>query len=249
MPLHSLTAPLVATAGALRALVFPMLCLGCDRRMPEGEGAPGERVGERVPLCPSCFRRLARPAPEAARARMARLPTDAPRPMRVTALWTFDPGGTIRRLQHTLKYHGRPGLGVALGRLVGRVVAEAEGAPGYDALVPVPLGRARLLERGYNQAERLAHGAATAFEALPPVEGWIVRARPTRSQTALSRTRRWTNVSGAFALAPGVGALDGRRVLLIDDVLTTGATLAAAAAPLMAAGARVDLAVLACVAD
>jgi ComF family protein len=234
--------PLAAAAGALRALVFPTLCLGCDRRMPEGDGP----ARERIPLCPSCLRRLVRPDPDAARARLALLPAEAPRPGRVTALWTLDPGGAIRRLHHALKYGGRPDLGVALGRLVGRAVVDAEGAPLYDAVVPVPLGRARQLERGYNQAEWLAQGLVTAFDAPPPVEGVALRARATRSQTTLSRTRRWTNVAGAFAVAPGAAALDGRRILLVDDVLTTGATVRAAASALRQAGAhRVEVLALA----
>jgi predicted amidophosphoribosyltransferase len=164
-----------------------------------------------------------------------------------SALWTFDAGGTIRRLQHALKYGNRPGLGVALGGLMGRAL-RGEGAPVYDAVVAVPLARARVLERGYNQSHQLALGIAAALAdatpPAPPVPGWLRRARATRSQTALSAARRWANVDGAFALGAGADVA-GRRVLLVDDVLTTGATGTAAAAPVVAAGAHVDLAVLA----
>ena len=77
---------------------------------------------------------------------------------RALAAWAFDAGGTARRVQHALKYGGRPALGVRLGRLVGGI-AQSDEYP-VDAVVPVPLSGARLLERGYNQAEMLARGAA-----------------------------------------------------------------------------------------
>jgi ComF family protein len=164
---------------------------------------------------------------------------------RAAALWVFDDGGAVQRLQHTLKYRDRPALGIPLGALVGLAVLDAFGEPLYEAVVPVPLAPVRRLERGYNQSATLAAGIASVLPGAPPVGAHLLmRTRRTRSQTALSRTRRWSNVDGAFA-TPHAGALSGRRVLLVDDVLTTGATVTAAAQPLLAAGATVDLAVFA----
>ncbi len=245
----------MAAAGVLSELVlglaFPLLCLGCDRRLqPELSGA--------LPLCPSCLRRLPRAGADTAEARIARLPDDVPRPGRTMALWTFDSGGTIRRLQHALKYGGRPALGTDLGALVGQALADCWRGAAYDIIVAVPLARSRLLERGYNQAEALARGVAETTAPYGPrprghpevSDSVLVRGRATSSQTRLSRESRRANVAGAFALAPGEDSrMHGRRVLLVDDVLTTGATLSAAAAPLLAAGASVDAAVMACVSD
>ncbi len=230
-----------ALGHALLGVLYPPLCLGCEARLPER--TPGRQPeGEAgLPLCPACLRRLPRAGPSALRPRLDRFPGavfDT-----AFALWLFDEGGTLQRIQHALKYGNRPTLGRELGRLVGQAWREAgHRVPGL--VVPLPLHRPRRLERGYNQSERLAAGIAASLGA-PLRSDLLRRTRPTRSQTALSQTARWTNVAGAFGLRDEAD-LAGQRVLLVDDVFTTGATAVAAAAPLRSAGARVSLAVLAC---
>src|SRR5690606_16767021 len=162
------------------------------------------------------------------------------------ALWLFDEGTTLQRVQHAVKYHNRPTLGVRLGRWIGEGLRERR-VPTPDLIVPVPLHRVRRLERGYNQSERLARGIADILDAEVD-DDLLVRRRATRSQTSLDKQARWRNVAEAFALSDPA-AVAGRRVLLVDDVITTGATVVAAAAPLREAGAVVDLAVLACTRD
>jgi ComF family protein len=140
----------------------------------------------------------------------------------------------LREAIHAFKYENRPELGPSLARYLVAAFAQAPW-PGVvlDAVVPVPLHVERLAERGYNQAERLAtpFGAATG---LPVVPDWLARTRFTQQQVGLGPVERQANVDGAFTAATAVA---GRQLLLIDDVLTTGATLRAAAQAARAAGA------------
>jgi len=141
--------------------------------------------------------------------------------------------GPARALVHALKYSGRRG---AADALVSAAAADARAAAsaGVDALVPVPLHPSRRRERGFNQAEVLARGLAGVL-GVPVAEGCLARTRPTRTQTGLDRRERAVNVRGAFEAAPPPGT---GRVLLVDDVVTTGATLSEAAGALAAAGVR-----------
>jgi ComF family protein len=148
--------------------------------------------------------------------------------------------GSLREAVHHLKYGGRDGLGAPLGRRLGASVA-----PLYDAVLPIPLHPARERERGYNQAERLAAGIAEAL-GRPTLRQLLRRTKRTERQAELDRQHRLVNLAGAFAAPAGHSDLTHRSLLLVDDVLTTGATATAATHALLAAGARrVDLAVLA----
>ena len=227
-------------AAAVAGLVYPDLCLGCDRRLPERlEADP--LAG--LPLCPTCLAGLPAAPPVEAPALAEALASGVIE--RAVALWAYDAGGTVRRVQHALKYGGQERLGSPVGHLIGQAWARTGGAP-VDVVVPVPLASVRLLERGYNQAAGLARGSAEALGAEARTDR-LARTRPTRSQTALSADQRRANVDGAFSVPAGAD-LAGLHVLLVDDVLTTGATLVAAARPLVAAGACVSVAAMASVA-
>lgn len=224
-----MSSPLRSLTDAVVGLVYPNLCVGCEQRLdPATE----------LPVCARCLRRLPA-APEGAALGQIRQREAGTAIRFATALWAYDDSGTVQRIQHALKYKGQPALGEPLGRLM----AEAWRDRGVELVIPVPLSRPRFLERGYNQSEALAEGIGKALEV--PVEADLLRrSRPTRTQTRLTAAERWTNVSGAFQVTDPA-SLEGRHVLLVDDVLTTGATLTAAAQALSAAGATVEASVMA----
>jgi ComF family protein len=200
-------------------LALPPRCAGCGR---EGDA-----------ICAACLPALA--------ARLERpagipigLPSDIPAPL-VQLEWCAPFDGTVRRALHQLKYDGEQ----RLARPLGRAIADRWRLAGIggDWLIPVPVHAERARQRGYDQAELIAIEAAEALD-LPAVR-LLERTRATVAQFQLGRMERATNVTGAFQLRSDIprGALEGRWMALVDDVVTTGATLAACAAPLMAAGA------------
>jgi ComF family protein len=199
-------------------LALPARCVGCGL-----EGSP---------LCDRC-----RPALDA-RLRDAPgwpigMPVDLPAPV-VQLEWCAPYAGTVRRAVHHLKYGGERRLARPLGEAVARRWRRA--GAGGDLLVPVPVHGDRLRERGYDQAVLI--GEAAGLAAGLPTHRVLVRSRSTRRQFDLDRDARSSNVDGAFRLSSGGRELVADRwVVLVDDVVTTGSTLAACAAALMDGGA------------
>lgn len=143
------------------------------------------------------------------------------------AVWRYD--FPVDRLVQSLKYQGDLPLARLFGEALARRVAERE----VDAVVPMPLARERLMHRGFNQAVEIAR-AATRARRLAPETVLVERVRDTANQTDLPVAERARNVRGAFACRADVG---GARVAVVDDVMTTGASLAEVAACLKRAGA------------
>jgi len=142
----------------------------------------------------------------------------------------------LRPAIHALKYGGQPELAAPLARYLIAVAQQPPWTkilPQIDSVVPVPLHAQRLAERGYNQSALLAGAFARRMD-LKMAEGWLIRSRQTRSQVGLSALDRRRNVANAFTAA---AVVQGKRLLLVDDVFTTGATLTACAQTLRRAGA------------
>ncbi|MDX1741514.1 MAG: phosphoribosyltransferase family protein [Rhodothermales bacterium] len=158
--------------------------------------------------------------------------------VKIQCLWYYDRQAPLRDVVHALKYSNRPWHGDFLARAMASRLPDLESA---DAIVPLPLHRVRLLERGYNQALWIAAELARLVHA-PLVSGVLSRTRPTLTQTSLSRSDRWLNVRDAFTVDTHMLNADalgpGCRVVLVDDVVTTGATVLAAARALRAAGVQ-----------
>ena len=207
------------------------LCAGCWRGMRFIERPFCERLG--TPFVQDLGPGLLSPAALA----------DPPVYHRARAVARFD-DGPARRLMHALKYGDRLDLARPLGAWMAR--AGAELLAEADLLVPVPLHRSRLWRRQFNQAAVLAQEVSRrAGGAWDPAA--LVRIKATASQVGMTRPQRMDNVQGAFAVAPGRElAVTGRRIVLVDDVLTTGSTLNAASRVLLRGGAEaVDVLVFA----
>ena len=161
-----------------------------------------------------------------------------------TAFCHFSHGSLMQQVLHALKYRGRRDTGRMLGRMMGEKLQGCPRFAGIEALVPVPLHAAKERKRGYNQSALLCEGMADVW-GLPVVRKAVLRISPTGTQTHKSRVERWQNMEGRFRLArPEL--LEGRHILLVDDVITTGATMEACArALLQAKGLRLSVAALA----
>ena len=226
-------------AQSLLALLFPPRCVACGTGGAVLCAACRAAIrAPQPPLCAHCGQSLAL-LPQGHATAMCPACATRHGPQALTALYAasvYD--GTARQAIHALKYGGRRRLAAPLGDLLAAEARRVDVRP--NVIVPVPLHAGRLPERGYNQAALLARRCAARL-GVPCRSNLVVRVRPTPPQVGLSLVERRANVRDAFALAEGAGqSLAGKRVLLIDDVATTGSTLdAAAAALLLAAPAAV----------
>lgn len=224
------------SAGAL-GLIYPPTCAGC-----------GAATADPHALCPRCWsslRLIEQPYCQRLGTPFAvdlgigpllspRAIADPPVFGRARAVALYD--DIARDLVHRLKYEDRLDLAAPMARMMAAAGADLLGEA--DCLVPVPLHWTRLWRRRFNQAALLGRGIGR-IAGLPCETAILARVKATRSQVGLSRAARATNLQGAFRVpASAKPRLDGRRVLLVDDVTTTGSTANAASRALLRGGAR-----------
>lgn len=161
-----------------------------------------------------------------------------------TSIYHFRQGNTVQHVVHAMKFHSCPEVAELMGRQLGLALLSSQRFDSVDMLLPVPLHWIRRMQRGYNQSELLCRGIAEVMPR-PIVTKCLVRHRYTRPQSRRAGAERRYNVEQAFRVRhPEL--LEGRHVLLVDDVLTTGATIAACGETLAAIpGLRLSVATLA----
>jgi ComF family protein len=142
-----------------------------------------------------------------------------------TALFRFEKGSAYQSLLHDLKYRGNRKAGLYLGRLLGQALKHTSFSD-CDLIIPVPLHRHRLKQRGYNQSEIIARGISE-ITGIPVENHLIGRKKNVRSQTTMNRQERFENMATAFSLCDYHPDLNEKKILIIDDIITTGATLEA----------------------
>jgi ComF family protein len=201
---------------AVLHLVFPEVCAGCG----------SDLVNDNNRLCLYCHETLPGTSfhlhgnNPVEKLFWGRLPVT-----HATAQYYFTKQSLMQRLMHRFKYKGDKDLGLFLGRLIGHQLNESNRFRTIDALVPLPLFPSKERKRGYNQATVLCEGISEILQR-PVIKGAVVRTVFTESQTKKNRIERWENMEGRFQLTDGA-AIKDKHVLLIDDVITTGATLEA----------------------
>ena len=226
-----------ALAGSVRFLlksladfVYPPICYGCDTEVEEGLVCEGCRLAlftHELAVCPRCGRPCTRTAETCGQCE------EEFSLSRVRALGLYVP--PFNELVQAFKYSGKTTVGELLGRALAALVQQDEVLSAADAVCPIPLHPARLRERGFNQSLLLA--AAIAMSSGIPLADYLVRRKNTSTQTAkTSPEKRRKNLEDAFRLRPDADVA-GKTVLLVDDVMTTGATLNPAARELLKGGA------------
>jgi ComF family protein len=226
--------------GALAAtldLLLPRACVACERPMD---------ASDRGIVCGRCWARmLALPMPQCDRCghphvkHRCRWCDLVPPYVRAVRSVCWVPGGAAGNIVHALKYGGWSLVAEAMAERIARLAWPADVREERRAIVPVPLAAGKLRDRGYNQSELLARGLASRWR-VPVWRDALVRTRETETQTRLTPSERLRNVAGAFRAAPGAAErLRGAHLVLVDDVVTTGATLNACAAALLEGGARI----------
>lgn len=204
-------------------LIFPRCCAACDKGL----------IGNENVICTACRIALPRAGQDSIFSEMiGQKFLDRHEVTETHAFLLFTKKGKVQKLLHALKYKGQPEVGVELGFMFGQEMLENDMLPYADLIISVPLHKRKLKSRGYNQSDKLAEGFSKATN-IPWSGNVLLRVKYTETQTGKTRNERWENVRGVFVVQ---GDVRGKKVIIMDDVLTTGATIEACIEVLLEAG-------------
>ena len=205
-------------------LFFPHVCIGCGTDI----------IGKNAVLCFQCINRLPltnfhlHADNQIEKIFFGRLPVKL-----ASSYCYFTKDSLIQRILHELKYKGNKEIGYFMGRMMGNALLQSGRFNDIEALVPLPLFASREKKRGYNQAAVLCDGITGSFQ-IPVLKNVIARISATETQTHKNRIERWQNMEGRFELQNNE-IIKNKHILLVDDVITTGATLEACGQELLRA--------------
>lgn len=205
------------------SLFYPRYCFACNEGLAKGEET----------VCSHCMLELPRTHYHLDRENALFRRLDGRIPLQYAlAFFLFRKGGKVQRLLHALKYNNHPEIGEMLGEVYGSELKQTDFA--FDLIIPVPLHASKKRLRGYNQSEEFAKGLSKGLD-IPFSPDTLVRVTKTETQTRKTKLMRWQNVSEVFQIENS-DRIKGRHVLLVDDVITTGATIEACALALLENG-------------
>jgi ComF family protein len=216
-----------STCHALLDIIYPPLCLGCENILERHERFACRR-------CWQSIRHIS--VDDTTMCVLHQRLIEHGSVSRIFSVYYFEEQGLFQPIIHGLKYSGFTSLGFELGKHVGAAICAEKPRPHFDSVIPIPLHRSKQRERGYNQSEYIAQGISSVLNIRNIDIDGVRRVRPTGSQTHLTIDERKQNMENAFRAGKPF-RLKGKHVLLVDDVITTGATIGECARVVKEAGA------------
>lgn len=216
---------------ALLNFVYPPFCIICEERLGSGEKS----------VCEKCWHSLSRIDQSKESDHTALVPNEKTGIYRVLSLWEFN--DNVQKIIYEMKYFRKTSLARRIGKDMANLIASDKEYRTADLIIPVPLHKTKLRERGYNQS-RLLSEAISSHTQIAMEQNGLTRIRYTETQSKLSAVERESNVRGAFTVSD-VKLVMNRIVILVDDVFTTGSTLRACAEALINSGSKKILALTA----
>jgi ComF family protein len=209
------------------AMIYPEFCVACEGSLVKGE----------TQICTDCRYHLPETNSHLDSENKLMKKFWANLPLRYAfACFHFIKNSRVQNIIHSLKYENNQEIGELLGRWYGAILRENGLNQAFDLIIPIPLHSARLRQRGYNQSDCFAKGLSETMQVKWSADA-IARSKATQTQTRKSRLERWQNVSDIFVVQKPE-LIDNQRVILVDDVITTGSTVESCLQVLQDAGAK-----------